>query len=342
MLRILHVGCGNISDVWFSTITKRNDVKICGVVDINFDAAIKKVAEYNLDCPVFDNIDEALDNTKPDIAIDNIIPKGRLTLAQSCLSRGVHVLSEKPLCDSIKNAKNIIELSNKYNKNFFVMQNRRYSSNMFSYKNIIQSEHLGNIGYLNAEFFRDPHFGEFRDIMDSPLLLDMAIHTFDQARFLLGKDPISVYCHEFNPSWSWYRGNSSAICIFKFEEDIVFNYTGSWCAPGMKTSWDSNWRAIGSNGTCLWNGTDFPQAETTIKQNSNSYHPEIKKLDVKKINCEKDGHKGCIDEMVECIKNNTLASTDCRDNIKSLAMVFAAIKSANENKEIYIKEILEV
>ena len=35
--------------------------------------------------------------------------------------------------------------------------------------------------------------------MDSPLVLDMAIHTFDQARFITGANPISVYCHEFNP-----------------------------------------------------------------------------------------------------------------------------------------------
>ena len=41
--------------------------------------------------------------------------------------------------------------------------------------------------------------------MESPLLLDMAIHTFDQARFITGADALSVYCHEFNPAGSWYR-----------------------------------------------------------------------------------------------------------------------------------------
>lgn len=46
--------------------------------------------------------------------------------------------------------------------------------------------------------------------------------------------------------------------------------------------------------------------------------------------------------MIECIENNTRAQTDCRDNIKSLAMVFAAVKSSKENRIVYIKEILEV
>ena len=30
--------------------------------------------------------------------------------------------------------------------------------------------------------------------MEHVLLLDMAIHTFDQARLITGADPVSVYC----------------------------------------------------------------------------------------------------------------------------------------------------
>ena len=61
-----------------------------------------------------------------------------------------------------------------------------------------------------ADFFIGAHFGGFRDEMAHVLLLDMAIHTFDQARKILGADPVSVYCHEFNPAGSWYAGASSA------------------------------------------------------------------------------------------------------------------------------------
>ncbi len=339
MLKLLHVGCGNISNAWLSNLTKRNDVKICGLVDINMKAASTKAMEYNLDCPVFTNVLEAIDLLNPDIAIDNIVPAERLDFAELCLSKGLHVFSEKPLADSINNAKKIIRLSDKYDRHFFVMQNRRYNSGMFSYKNAIQSGLIGQVGYIGAEFFRDPHFGGFRDEMDSPLLIDMAIHTFDQARFLLGKDPVSVICKEYNPGWSWYKGDASAVCIFTFEGGTVFNYTGSWCAPGVKTSWDSNWRAGGKLGTCCWNGADFPTAE--VSYDNQVRHPGDKKIRVEKVHCGLTAHEGCINEMVESVKAGRRAPTDCRDNIKSLAMVFAAIKSSAENREVTIKEILE-
>lgn len=51
--------------------------------------------------------------------------------------------------------------------------------------------------------------------MDHPLIVDMAIHPFDQARFICGTDQASVYCHEYNPLGYWYNGNVSAICILK-------------------------------------------------------------------------------------------------------------------------------
>ena len=342
MLRILHVGCGSISNSWLSNLTAREDLEICGIVDINRSAAEEQARKYNLSCPVFTNTETALLQIKPDILIDNIIPAGRLELAELAMSSGAHVLSEKPLADSIENALKIIQMSEIYNKNFFVMQNRRYNTNMFSFKNVIQSGIIGTPGYISAEFFRDPHFGGFRDEMDSPLLVDMAIHTFDQARFLLGKNPVSVYCREYNPEWSWYKGKSSAVCIFTFEDDVIFNYTGSWSALGMKTSWDSNWRVAGSKGSCTWNGTDFPKAEGSVAQDKDRYHPNSTPIDIEKINCPANSHKGCINEMISSIIRGEKAQTDCRDNILSLAMVFAAVKSAKENREILIKEILEV
>ncbi len=120
---------------------------------------------------------------------------------------------------------------------------------------------IGRVGYVGADFFLGPHFGGFREAMESPLILDMAIHTFDQARFITGADPVSVYCQEFNPPGSWYAGNASAICIYEMSDGSVFCYRGSWCAEGAPTSWEAAWRVTGEQGTALWDGSGAPYAE---------------------------------------------------------------------------------
>ena len=47
-----------------------------------------------------------------------------------------------------------------------------------------------------------------------------------------------------------------------------------------------------------------------------------------------EGHAGCLDEMFAALKENRLAETDCRDNIKSMEMVFGALESAKTGKKV--------
>ena len=160
--------------------------------------------------------------------------------------RRVAVLGEKPMAANLDEARDLVRVSERTSTLVVVSQNRRYNAGFKSFK-LLAADRLGGIGQLNAEFYRAPHFGGFREEMDSPLLIDMAIHTFDAARHVTGADPVSVLCTEFNPPWSWYRGAASAVVEFELTGGIRFSYEGSWCADGLETSWDSSWRAVGES-----------------------------------------------------------------------------------------------
>ena len=140
-----------------------------------------------------------------------------------------------------------------------VSQSRRYDARLHAFRQLILDQ-TGPLGILNSDFYLGPHFGGFRDEMASVLLLDMAIHTLDQARYLSGADPISVYCEEFNPAWSWYKGDACATALFEMTGGLRYTYRGAWCAEGESTSWRATGRAVGPNGTAVWDGTGAPQA----------------------------------------------------------------------------------
>ena len=114
---------------------------------------------------------------------------------------------------------------------------------------------------MHADFFLAPHFGGFREEMDHVLLLDMAIHGFDAMRAMTGLASTGVYCREWNPKHSWYRHGSSAAAIFDLENGAVFTYRGSWCADGLGTGWECEWRIVGAKGTLVWDGRDDIKAE---------------------------------------------------------------------------------
>ncbi|HEY5585141.1 MAG TPA: Gfo/Idh/MocA family oxidoreductase [Ruminiclostridium sp.] len=334
--KIVLVGCGSMSHEWIKYALQSSDCEIVALVDVFIDNANKINQEFNLNCPVFYNLKEAISTTNATLVFDVTIPASHMKVVTEAMRAGCNVMGEKPMATSIIEAREILAVQKETNKSYSVMQNRRFVKNIRAYKNIVQSGQIGKSGMVCADFFLGPHFGGFRDLMDSPLILDMAIHTFDQARFITGSDPVSVYCHEFNPVGSWYRGNASAICIFEFADNSAFCYRGSWCSEGCPTSWESSWRVTGSEGTAMWDGTNLPYAEAVKLSDSNPFHNECEKLELDISWNGREGHLGCLDEMFLALKEGRAAETDCRDNIQSILMVYGAIESSKTGKKVLL------
>ena len=312
------------------------DATIVGLVDLFPAAAERRKEEYKLvDAKVGSNVEEMLREVRPDIVFDCTVPEARSSVVLAALQHGCHVLSEKPMAASIAEARQLLAAAKKANKTFAVMQNRRFDPRIRSLRQFIASGAIGELTTLNGDFYMGAHFGGFRDKMPHVLLLDMAIHSFDQARLLTNADPVAVYCHEWNPAGSWYERDASAIAVFEMTNGLVYTYRGSWCAEGLITSWECDWRAIGSRGSAMWNGADSLRAQA-VKEEEGFLRP-MADLPVPLLeNSAKDGHSACILDFVDCLRTGRVPETVCTENIKSLAMVFGAIESAQTRQRVLI------
>lgn len=321
---------------WAQYAKARTDVSIVGLVDIKKENAERFAADQGISAPAFTDIEDALSATKADIVFDITIPEAHKNIALAAFKHGAHVFGEKPMAASIADAKKMVAAAQRAGKMYAVMQNRRFLKNIRAFRELISSGSIGDIGLVAADFFIGAHFDGFRDAMASPLVLDMAIHTFDQARFIAGSDPVSVHCHEFNPKGSWYAGNAAAVATFEFENGIVFSYRGSWCAEGCNTSWEADWRVTGSKGSAMWLKTGAPFAEAVAPDAAPKFTRDVVRIEAPFTWQGREGHDGCLDEMFAALAERRKAETDCADNIKSVAMVFAAIESAKKGRSIKI------
>ena len=332
--KVAVAGCGGMANAWIEYAVNREDCEIVALVDISKESAEQKAIQYGLSCNSYVNLEEAIKDTGANLVFDITIPEAHRDIVITALQRGCDVLGEKPMASSMEYAQEMVSMAEKQSRNYAVMQNRRYNKDIRDFRALIDSGTIGKPGFVCVDFFLGPHFGGFRDIMESPLILDMAIHTFDQARFIIGGDPVSVYCHEFNPEGSWYSGNASAICIFEFSNGTTLCYRGSWCAEGANTSWEGTWRVVGSKGTAIWDGTNRPYSEISIPSEENKFIRDVEKKEVENTYNGRDGHEGCLDEMFCALIEGRKAETDCTDNIKSMSMVFGALRSVKEGKKI--------
>jgi predicted dehydrogenase len=219
-------------------------------------------------------------------------------------------------------------------KLFAVIQNRRYDPNVRRLRHLVESGAAGPLTTVNVDFYIGAHFGGFRDRMEHVLLLDMAIHTFDAARLITGADPVSVYCQEWNPPGSWYDHDASAVAIFEMTDDIVYTYRGSWCSEGLHTTWEGDWRIIGQQGSIIWDGGDSIQARVSRETDALIWDAETVEVAAFDPGDKVGGHAGVIRDFVRCVQTGETPETICTDNIKSLAMVFAAIESAEQGRRV--------
>ena len=182
--RVLVVGCGGMSRTWLRYLVSRDELEVVGLVDVVPEAAAARAAEAGLEVPHFAELASALERTEPTVVCDVTIPEAHAEVATAALRAGCHVACEKPMAHSMQAARATSALAADCGLNYAVMQNRRYRQPIRAVRDIVAAGALGDLGIVNADFYLGPHFGGFRDAMQSPLLLDMAIHTFDQVRSL--------------------------------------------------------------------------------------------------------------------------------------------------------------
>ena len=339
--RAVIAGCGNMAKGWLKALAEseqlRGRVTIVGLVDINLAAAEKLKTEFSLNGAVTGtDLDKMLGDLKPDLLFDIVIPSERRNVVLTGLKHGCHVLTEKPMAASLDEAREIVAAARKAKRVHAVVQNRRYIEGVRRIRETIAQRALGQITALHADFFIGAHFGGFRDEMQNVLLLDMAIHTLDAARFMAGASPLAVYALETNPRGSWYRHGAAANAIFEFSDDIVFTYRGSWAAEGATTSWESAWRIIGTRGTLLWDGAG--KFEAKIVSGEAGFLRPLQDVAVSPppLPSQTHGHASVIAEFLDAVETGRAPETAGADNIKSLAMVFGAIESARTRQRVAI------
>lgn len=331
--RALLVGAGGMGRQWAKNLADCDEVVTAGWVDIQPGAAAQAARELGIEVDYTGpDLERALAELRPDFLVDVTVPEAHHDVTLTALAAGVPVLGEKPMADSMQRARAMVAAAERAGKLYMVSQSRRYNAQLQALRRLIV-EQVGELGILNADFYLGAHFGGFRDEMPSPLILDMAIHTFDAARYISGADPVAVYCEEFNPPWSWYRGAASATAIFEMNGGLRYTYRGSWCAEGRITSWESEWRAVGPSGTATWDGHNPPVAEVVAKRGGFLSEVEQRAEPVAEI---APGIAGSLRDFLGALRTGATPMGECHDNIKSLAMVFAAIESAASGRRVAI------
>jgi predicted dehydrogenase len=317
-LRVVVVGAGAMGRTWLGAVAASPEVRLVGVVDL--DMGVARAAAPGVEVGV--DVVELAARTGAQAVIDVAVPAAHHPVTTAALFAGLPVLGEKPVTDTVAAALSLAAAAEVTGQLFMVSQSRRWNPQLFALREGI--ERLGTVGTLTTEFFRGPHLGGFREEMANPLLVDMAIHAFDSARFLLGAEPLSAYCEAYNPPWSWFAGAAAATAVFEMQGGARYSFTGSWCSRGVDTSWNGAWRASGEVGTATWDGESTPLVDGVPA-------PPRPGL---------GGIEAALAAFAEALRTGTVPMGEVHENVLSLAMVEAAVRSATRRERVLVDDVL--
>jgi predicted dehydrogenase len=338
-LKAALVGCGAMSRAWLQAAAKISDLRVVGLADLDSARAEARAEEFGLkDAVIAGDVDSLIAQCQPELLFDVVVPSARHSVVSAGLAAGCHVLSEKPMAQTLGEARDLVARAQSAGRIHAVAQNRRYVAGVRRIARALKDGAIGDIASVHADFFLAPHFGGFREEMDHVLLLDMAIHTFDAHRCMTGLAAVGVYCREWNPAHSWYLDGSSAAAVFELETGAIFIYRGSWCAPGLPTSWESGWRFVGSKGSLVWDGADTIHIEALGHGDRIGLFDPVAPVEPPALSPEDriGGHFGVLHDFVAAVRSGAQPETAGRDNIRSLAMVFGAIESSEAGRRVSI------
>ena len=313
------------------------DFEIVAVVDVK--QPILDEAGEHLKVPAerrFDSLEAALAKVEADAVLTVTPPAVHVEHAKIAFAHGLHLLTEKPLADDLVNAKLMVKLARDAGKQLVVAQNYRFSAPMMTLRRLAAEKPAGAVGHGALEFYIGADFtGSFRETMEYPLLVDMAIHHMDLIRAVTGRNIAEVTAMSFKPAWSWYQHEPGLKMLIKLDDGTPFSYSGDWSALGRQTSWNGNWRLQCAEGS-LHLDRDKIAVARCDKWGKNEREDAVE-LDVAPPN----GQMKLLADFAKAICTNSPAETSGADNLWSFGAVIAGVMSAqNGGKMIDVAKLL--
>jgi len=333
-VRVIQVGAGGFGRTWLPRVRSDDTVSLAALVDVDeatLDAAREATGLSPSAC--LTDFRKAFRTVQAEAVL--IVTPAPLhhEVALAAFDCGLHVLTEKPLADSMPHACLVVEAARRAGRALMVSQNYRFRPWARTMRRIIRSGEFGRPEALSVRFARSVSFRDaLRARLDRPLVRDMSIHHFDLMRALTGRDPVTVYARTWQPSWSPFEEDACAAALLEFEDGLKVVYEGSWVSRGPQTAWDGHWSV-----ECRDALLEFCDGRVHVRP---SAHPDTDsevELDPGPVS----GQAAVLAEFRRAVAEGREPETSGRDNLVSLATAMAVAQSSRERRPVSVAELLE-
>lgn len=329
------IGAGRIGRVHADALTRRiPDAKVLAIADVNEAAATTAAAEFGIPQASSDHHAILSDGSIDAVVICSSTDTHSQFITEAAQA-GKHIFCEKPIDFDLARIDAALAAVDQAGVKLQIGFNRRFDPNHVRVKRAVESGEIGTPHLLHI-ISRDPAPPPLAYIrVSGGIFLDMTIHDFDMARFLIGSEVEEIYAAAgvmVDPAIGEAGDVDTAMITLKFDNGVIGVIDNSRQAV---YGYDQRVEVFGSKGaatTANW----YPNAVTI--SDGDSVRRDLP------LNFFMDRYtESYVAEMrafIDMIVNDKPSPVTGREGRVPVVMGLAARKSYLENRPVRLDEII--
>lgn len=336
MHRCLMIGAGGMAGGWIRHFFPNfNDrMKIVGLVDVRPEVLNASADFLGLPASArFTDMGPAFQAVEADFCTIVIPPAFHEDAVIRAVERRMPILSEKPISDTWDACVRIYRAVTAANLKMQVVQNYRFTPRILALKSALDSGDLGRVHYVIARFAADYRqrgaWGAFRHEIPHSLLVEGAVHHFDQIRNLADSDCAQISGWEWNPPNDSFDGECLGLYVMRMANDVRATYEGNCLDAGTQNSWHQEFYRVECDG-----GAASVDRDGVVRVTRHTAGQGLRISELPAVRRPHEGHNAIIEQFLDWLDGGPIPPTALQDNIHSAGMLFAAIEASETGRVV--------
>ncbi|MCF7568793.1 inositol 2-dehydrogenase [Sabulilitoribacter arenilitoris] len=332
ILKFALAGLGRIGKIHLDNLLQMNSIKVVAAMDPVEES--RKYAEEKGVLNVTSTYEEMLSSTDIDVVVVCSPTDTHADYVEIAAKMGKHIFCEKPLDLSLQRIVEVLDVVEGSGVKLMIGFNRRFDKEFKKVKALVTEGAIGD-HHLVKITSRDPGAPPLSYIEKSGgLFLDMTIHDFDIARFIVSKEIDEVYARGavlVNPAIGDVGDIDTAVITLTYTDGTMAIIDNSREAA---YGYDQRVEVFGSKGMVKAENNLHDSHQLFTSQGSQGSLPLHFFLER-----YAEAYKTEMSDYIKSLKNGTEVPASGNDGLQSLKIGLAAIKSLKENRPVKLSEI---
>lgn len=320
------IGCGGITGAHLDAY-RTSGWDVVALCDTREEAAKNRQQEFFPKAEVYTDPKQLLQRRDIDVVDVALHPEVRPPIVAAALRAGKHVLSQKPFALDLATGARLVKLADECGRKLAVNQNGRWSPYVSWIHQAIRAGLVGTVQSVSLTLNWDHTWirGTAFEKVHHIVLYDFAIHWFDMtALFLTGRTPQRVFAANATAPGQQLAPPMLGSALIQCDGALASLQFDAHSKFGPRETV----RITGSEGTIHGTGPLCAAHELSLHTKRGVARPV---LEGKWFN---DGFRGTMGELLCAIEEDREPSNSARDNLRSLALCFAALRSADRGTAV--------